>query len=298
MHKDSFISSSLIIIFLLAISIPVFAKDGTIFIHSARYKLDGMMNITRSFGDPCRTGAYKEQSIRGYGQLTKNEDALIAYHIMTVEDEMEWSVAEDAVRGLRVTSSIELCARPMSVATDSYAAGYVYNEDDYEIKRGDIISPYHPLVVDGIIDVIPMTRQVWVTMLSTNPGHRGAFNNDFIAAYGPGPYEEDSEEEIHDADYRWWFIDDDLDEVDRGDYYVGNYFEIDQYTLTTSGDTRRFISISSPFYNTFLEEELSVLSGMAEIRDHFSYYNLEPGPEARTLVWHEFVTKLAWGKLY
>ncbi len=269
-----------------------------IFIHSARYRLDGRMNISRSFGDPCVTGAYKEQSIRGYGQLTKNEDAKIAFHIMTVEDEMEWSVAEDAARGLSVTTNIELCARPMSVALDDYAAGYVYHEDDYEIRRGDIISPYDPLVIDGIVDIDPMTWQVWSTQVSTDPGHIGALKIDFIAAYGPGPYEKDSDREIHDDDYRWWFINDDLDEIDRGDYYVGNYFEIDQYTLTTSGDTRRFISISSPFYNTFLEEELSVLSGMAEIRDHFSYYNLEPAPDARTLAWHEFVIRLSWDDFY
>jgi len=287
-QKESFLSFYLAFVLLLALAIPVFAEEGPRFSHSARYDIDGIMDITKEFGDPCTTGAFKRQTIRGQGKFTKSEDVQIARHIMSFEDEMEWSTADDAVSNLQVTSRIELCARPMSAAADDYAAEYVYDNDyelireGYDIRQGDIISPYHPLVVEGLLGVSPLTRQVWATAVSSEPGHEGAYKADLIAAYGPGPHDE----EAYGKDFRWWFDDDDMGSISHGDRYVGNYFEIDQYVFTSSGETRRFLSISSPFSNAYIEEDLSV-TGMAEITDDFKMDNLEPGIDAITLAWHD-----------
>jgi len=288
LKKKSYISCFLVLVLLLLIVIPAIAAENFRFEHSARYELDGRISIGKRYGDPCFTGAYKRQSITGYGEFTKLEEVKMASHIISIKDKMDWKTAEDAVQNLTVMSTIELCARPMSTAADDYAAEHVYNDEvipllEYNIKKGDVLSPYHPLVVEGLLEVNPETEQVWSTFISSEPGHVGAYHSDLVAAYGPGPYDTN----IYDQAYRWWYDDDNLESIAFGDRYVGNYFELDQYILTTSGETRRFISISSPFSNTYIEESFSV-TGMAEVTETFSLDNIEHGTDAVILAWYEF----------
>lgn len=275
--------------------------------------------------------------------MTKSETIRIADHIMTVEDEMEWTTAPDAVRNLSITTTLELCARPMSTAAFSYGEIPVnyfvydrelsipdeglfyapdlmyiddwssifelyqltrdrrlrdllslsfdrskerlyYTEFEYLINRGEIISPYHPLVQERLLDVNRKTRQVWSVRTDTEPGHSGIYETDFIAAYGPGPLDN---ERIYGKDYMWWFDDLEEDGIGRGDRYVGNYFDIEHYLLNTSGDTRRFISMSSPFLKAILEDDFTLEGGYTEIEEDFFMDNLEAGPDAITFAWHE-----------
>ncbi len=274
MQRRPFIPLLLICLLLFALTVPVLA-EGTRFSHTADYFMDGYIEIDKDIGDPCTTGAAKNQTVRGYGQMTKSETLDIAPHIMSLEDEIDWVTAEDAIRNLEVTSTIRLCARPLSAAAE------VYDDDDYDIDEGDIISPYHPLVVEGLLDITGKTEQTWGSSVSANPGHVGSYVSDFIAAYGPGPYEPGYPE-----DYVWEYDEDTNTADDKGDRYVGNYFDIDQYIYTSEGEARRYISISSPF-SYALTEELMEVTGMAEVTDEFFMDNLEPGPDAITLAWYE-----------
>ncbi len=274
MHRRTYLPVLLIFLLLFALALPVLA-EGTRFSHTADYFMDGYIEIDKDIGDPCTTGASKNQTIRGYGQMTKSETLDIAPHIMALEDEIDWVTAEDAVRNLEVTSTIRLCARPLSAAAE------VYEDEDYDIDAGDIISPYHPLVVAGLLNVTGKTQQIWGSSISANPGHVGSYASGFIAAYGPGPYEPGYLE-----DYVWAYDEETNTAADYGDRYVGNYFDIDQYIYTSDGESRRYISISSPFSYALTEELMEVI-GMAEVTDEFYMDNLEPGPDAITLAWYE-----------
>lgn len=303
-----------------ALTTPVLAQDDIDFYrgpdirHSVRYDVEGLISIDRTLGHLCTTGAEKKQTITGYGQLTKLEDVRIVQNLISNQDQITWSVPADAVRGLTVTTTIDLCARPMSTAAANYIAipGYsasdiVYLEQlgtaflkslqksidsDYFILRGDIVNPYHPLVVDGKLAVNPMTEQIWGTRISTLPGHEGFYEVDFRAAYGPGPHEvggvilDSGLTVFYDPEYMWWFDDTKEDGYDSGRFYVGNYFHIDQHAYTSSGTMQRLISMSSPFYNTLMYDNVKV-TGQAEIKEAFSMENLDAGPDARTLLWHD-----------
>lgn len=401
-------SIALMILLLVAISAQGLAEGDVRFSHTASYDIGGFIDIDREIGDPCTTGASKRQTIKGYGEMIKAESIRIAPHIISIEDEMDWRTADDAVRNLSVTSTIDLCARPMSASAGNYIQDFsnlpdelfaeggtwtetawpyswgppstltgaliklashdiqvdkdtttieeileailnklgiddddvieeaiqelleyldldgqedenietllkaldldpegswwgvedtwtlrqdLFDDPEYEIERGDLISPYHPLVVEGVIGITRKTTQEWGLYLSPNPGEEGKYEADFIAAYGPGPYNEN----VYDEEYRWWYDETkivehdnymDIDHIEYGDRYVGNYFDIDQYAYTSDGETRRFISISSPFSHSIVEEQMEVI-GMAEVKETFELDNLEPGPDAITLAWYE-----------
>jgi len=327
----------LTILFLLTLTVPALAENNTRFSHTADYRIEGLISIDKEIGDPCTTGAAKHQSIKGYGEMSKSESIDIAPQIISVEDEIDWVTAEDAVRNLSVTSTIDLCALPMTTARQAFSPEVIMelivdliidgrltrlerlaeelnleileneiddldDEDDfgladfdlagirgelddlyenYNLAVGDPVSPYDPAVIEGIIGVRPETEQTWGSSVTPEPGHSGSYEADFIAAYGPGP-----RQTHRSRDHRWWY--DDLVEggIDRGDKYVGNYFDIDQYIYTSQGETRRYISISSPFSYALTEELMEVI-GMAEVTETFYMDNLEPGPDAITLAWHE-----------
>lgn len=435
MRKRPYLLLVLTFLLLLTLAIPALAEDSTRFSHQAEYRIGGLINIDKKIGDPCTTGASKTQNITGYGDLTKSENIQIAHHIMALEDKIDWTTAEDAVRNLSVTSTIELCARPMSVAAETFE-DMIYGEDTYElvreeldlfefmyyayqeglsaeeiwenhivptvnnigtqvafeyddgnvigfnvwneydqetkvtweqfeayynalmeelnaheqlinpaviadwhtgglgeyfdnigtpyspgdlgadegdtyqfdlwgeldlyrlvekgvpgagwvtydsdIKEGDVISPYHPLVVAGELAVRSKTTQTWGNYISPEQGEQGAYVSDFIAAYGPGPYDGDNYDDI----YTWEYDEEKNKAAKKGDRYVGNYFDIDSYVYTSGGDARRYISMSSPFSKTLLEETMDV-TGMVEVTETFSLDNLEAGPDAITLAWHE-----------
>jgi hypothetical protein len=290
------------IIILVALVTQVTAQDETRFDHTIMYEIGGRITIDREIGQACNTGAVKSTTVRGYGEMTKYEKIRIAQNIMTIDEVSDWSVPAGAVGGLTVTTTIRLCNRSMTAAAE------VYGEDDpltpnYDerLQVGDIINVYDSQVVDGTIKVSKLTDQIWATAVSTNPGHSGSYHADFIAAYGPGPYErkygvEDKFGNIYfpGEEFMWTYNpnvayferNQRTYGYDRGKYYVGNYFEIEQYAHTSGGALRRYISVSEPFENTFLEEELSVI-GSASVREAFKMNSLTRGPKGITLAWYE-----------
>lgn len=143
-------------------------------------------------------------------------------------------------------------------------------------------------------DYTPLTRQIWSTRITADAGETGSYHADFQAAYGPGPRQVGGVKGpygglvSYERDYMWWFDDLAEDGIGKGDYYVGNYFEIDQYAYTSGGSMRRFIDISSPFSLALFKEDMLV-TGMAEVKEAFNMDNLEPGPEAIRLVWWELL---------
>lgn len=270
----------------LATALPALAGSDYRFTQSIVFRIGGKIDIYREVGHMCTTGAKKTQIIRGYGEMTRTEDVIIAPNIMSIDEKTDWTTFPDAIRNLIVTTTIELCARPMS------AAAHAYDSDGFDIREGDIIHTYHPLVVGGYLEVNELTWQQWGMEIETNRGHSGSYHADFIAAYGPGPYEEDGilgdygELILYEEDHMWWFDFDEEDGIDRGRRYVGNYFEIEQLARTTEGYMKRFIDISSPFSNTYISERL-IVTGYSEIKEAFLLDNLEPGPDAIRLTWWE-----------
>lgn len=144
-----------------------------------------------------------------------------------------------------------------------------------------------------------LTGQIWATMIEADPGHSGELSQDFKVAYGPyeewlgyGPYPAlfafiEDEPEIHrDA----WGLRRDKDDylvIDKGKDYVGNYFNIEQFSSTTQGTTKRYIDISSPWSGAYEHEKMTV-KGFAEVEDVFVMENLEPGKEAIPDWWKLF----------
>lgn len=138
-----------------------------------------------------------------------------------------------------------------------------------------------------------LTDQIWAVQVAAEPGQTGHLSQDFEAAYGPF---RDDDSYIGSGDDAWWFVDEDGERTtehsevagtDAGEYYVGNYFTINQLASTTGGIIKRYISISSPWTGAFLEEDMSV-EGIAEIRDSFDMTNLEPGADIIPDFWDLF----------
>jgi hypothetical protein len=339
----------LLLILLLSGTLPVLANGSTFFTYSVHYEIGGYIDIDREIGKKCETGAFMTQTVKGYGEITKTETIQIADHIIAVDQKMDWSVPPGAIENLVVTTTIELCARPMTAvvydsqpitsATGIYLHPFfinlaypfyfdekdlepfntllgfnaetgrnvmlfdvlpsqviypipVYRIEDYKYRAGDIISPYHPLVIDEKIEVKPLTKQIWETMVLTEPGNMGNYHVDFIAAYGPGPYDErielgtDPQTTVFTSrDIMWWFEGrDPSGRINKGERYVGNYFDIQQYANTTSGEMYRLISISDPIHNLLFEDEFTVI-GSAEVREAFSMNIIDGGPKAVRFDW-------------
>lgn len=138
-----------------------------------------------------------------------------------------------------------------------------------------------------------LTDQIWAVQVEADPGETGSLSQDFEAAYGPF---KDDDYYIGSGDDAWWFVDedgehttdyDDVTGVDKGDYYVGNYFNINQFAATSAGTTKRYINISSPWSGAYLHEDMSV-EGAAEIIDSFDMLNLEPGAATVPDFWELF----------
>ena len=288
MQKKAYLSLAIIIFFLSLVPSSSVAQESNRFTHSIDYDIGGRVSIDRSLGHACTTGATKDLQVRGYGELKKSEDVRIDNHIISVDDTMNFRTAVDAIRNLSVMTAINLCARPIYIVAEDYIDE---DTDEVLIERGEKIDPYHPLVIDGTILTNPATRQIWAHEITPEPGEVGQLDSDFIAAYGPGPYalggnDNGNDSPFLDEDYMWWYDEDERDGIYRGDFYVGNYFDLDHYAYVSSGETRRLIEISSPFSHSYLFEEYAV-RGMSEIRDTFMLDNLEPGPRAIRLTWYE-----------
>lgn len=274
---------------------PVLTDPDTRFEHSIVYDVAGKITVDRQLGDTISTGAAKRTKIRGYAEMAKTEYVRIAAHIITVNEVSDWSVPLEALSGLTVTTTIDLCSRPMAVAAEDYS------DSTIEIKKGQVINIYHPKVVDGTIKVNRLTDQFWGIRQETDQGHQGHYESEFLAAYGPGPYERESGfkddmgvKHTYDEKYMWTY-DPSVHPSDRdhkkygytrGDYYVGNFFDIEQYASLSGGRMSRYISMSNPFDRTLLFEDMSV-TGSAKVRESFSDHGLMGGPKAITLVWYD-----------
>jgi len=275
----------IIIFFIAATAAPIKAwGEGFLFEHSAQYHLSGLIDFDREIGDPCNTGVVKRDSIFGYGELFRVEKIKMAPYVLSIEEKNNWSTFSDAIGNLTVATTIRLCARPMS--------GTLYHDrfsapGDLVYREG-IIHTYADAVIDGSISAYGLTEQIWAVEISTNPGHSGSYHADLFAAYGPGPYDKYGYEQgltdvVYDPDKSWWFDSSKEDGIEKGRYYVGNYFNIDQYAYTSDGAMKRYIDISSPFSNAYLFEDMEFI-GMVEVQESFNMENISYGREGAPFV--------------
>ncbi len=170
----------------------------------------------------------------------------------------------------------------------------------YEALQGQLHADVGAYGVDLEDYVDPISDQIWAAQVEADPGYSGQLDQDFEAAYGPWAdahgYIGDSEE----PDDAFWFVDDegeqvslqdeglaDIEGVAKGDDYVGNYFNMDQFARTSQGTTKRYIDISSPWSGAYVSEDMTV-TGEAEIDESFAMDNLEPGEEAVPDWWDLF----------
>lgn len=141
---------------------------------------------------------------------------------------------------------------------------------------------YYKTEIEGLTD------QIWAAEVEAEPGETGMLSQDFKAAYG-NTYAGLVGAKGDLTGNQWGFIEDeDLHDgytPVRGKDYVGNFFHIDQYAMTTGGTLRRFIDISSPFYGSYLHEDFEV-TGEAEVKETFEMNNIEPGKDIDVL-WHD-----------
>jgi hypothetical protein len=117
-------------------------------------------------------------------------------------------------------------------------------------------------VVENADGFKPLTDQIWASYVSADPGHIVSVSTSGEAAYGLPTSADD-------------------------DDYVGNYFNIEQQTYVSSGETKRHIDISSSESHGYLSESMSVI-GMAKITDAFSMVNLPAGSAAEASWWDLF----------
>ncbi len=277
-------------VFVLAFAAPVFAQSME---HNAQYEMDGSIDLQKQVGHLCNTGAEMKQVIEGEGEMSKVMDTSQVAGVITVSDDQDWVTAEDAVRNLTVTTAIELCAPPKTVydSEDDPHDGavvppsFLYLADDDDFPEGT-----EPFLADGFSG---LTDQIWAVQVEADPGFSGGLSQDFEAAYGPY---EDAHGYLGDGDDAWYFVDDEGDRtldpleavgVAKGDDYVGNYFNIDQFARTSQGTTQRYIDISSPWSGAYLHEDMTVV-GTTEIDESFAMDNLEPGEEAVPDWWDLF----------
>ncbi len=117
-------------------------------------------------------------------------------------------------------------------------------------------------VIGNVGGYEPLTSQVWANYVSSDPGHIGSTNISGQAAYGL----------TGDAE-------------DEG--YVGNYFNMEQETYVSSGETKGQIEVSSPYSHGYLSESISV-TGMARNKVSFSMENLLAGSTVSASWWDIF----------
>ncbi len=136
-----------------------------------------------------------------------------------------------------------------------------------------------------------LTEQIWAVQVEAEQGMSGNLHQDFEAAYGP--YENwmtdgiGEDEEVHKDAWGFRWDSDGYVEAERGDDYVGNYFNIDQWARTSDGVTKRYIDISSPWSGAYHSEEFEVI-GMAEIEEDFEMMNIAEGEETTPDWWDLF----------
>ncbi len=122
--------------------------------HSVQYSFDGTIDLKKQAGHELSTGARMRQVITGEGSMTKESAILMHQGNIRVMDEQDWQTAEDALRNLKVTTSIKLTTPPI-----------IENDD-------------------------ALTHQIWAVSVEASPGHTGQLYQDFEASFEPGLFEE------------------------------------------------------------------------------------------------------------
>jgi len=122
--------------------------------HSVQYSVDGNINLEKQAGHELSTGARMRQVITGEGSMSKESAILMHQGNIRVMDEQDWQTAEDALRNLKVTTSIKLTTPSI---TENDAA---------------------------------LTHQIWAVSVAASPGHSGQLYQDFEASFEPGLFEE------------------------------------------------------------------------------------------------------------
>ena len=117
-------------------------------------------------------------------------------------------------------------------------------------------------VLGNVDDYKPLTDQIWANSVSADLGQIVSVSTSGEAAYGL-PINADDDD------------------------YVGDYFNIEQQSYVSSGETKRQIDISSPVSHGYLSESMAVI-GMAKITDSFSMENLPAGSAVVTSWWDLF----------
>jgi len=287
---------------------------------SIEYEFEGQIDFKKQAGHICNTGAEMKQTIYGEGKLEKSSEIYMKAAFIDVMDSNSFVTAPDAVNNIEVVTAIKLCSPAKHVFTaeaeallDEYfediagmfgpefaaflasfeagdpvpsALGYLFG---WETSINNIIGfPYF----DPDVEIaVPLTKQIWATSVSADPGQMGNYTGGFKAAYGP--YDITADEEGRG----WWYVDDEdnpvhfdlalIDSVDVGEEYVGNYFGIEQFAYTSGGVTKRFTSISSPWSHGYFTNDLTV-TGMASITEAFTMGNLPEGAAAVKDWWDLF----------
>jgi len=286
--KRTLIALSVALVFVLAITAPVFAQDMS---HTVEYNLNGTIDLEKTVGHFCNTGAEMKQTIKGAGTMTKVSDIYMKEGFVTVEDSNDFVAA--ATSSLTVTTAIKLCAPPK----------YVFGEEaDGFGEEGEVVPVVGPrwdaiYRADGTNFDDPefdaLTQQIWAVQVSADPGFSGRVDTNFTAASGPYGGLDDEAAEAEDADFAddefGWYRDDSDEPWSLwvGEDFVGQYFMIDQFARTSQGTTKRYIDISSPFSHAFLHEDMTVV-GRAEVRESFEMMNIAEGSEASVDWWNLF----------
>ena len=290
--KKTLAAMALVVIFTLALAVPVFgAPDMS---YEGSFMFDGTIDFKTTAGHWCNTGAQMEQRISGVGTMEKTMDIHMQEGKIAVSDYNEWVTAPNAVRNLAVTTAIKLCAPP------KYE---VYDDATGEWGVADLVGN------DGVYDdgalnadindstmFKPLSAQIWAVHVSANPGFSGQINMDFEAANSNKVFANRAAANADDDAYNsaWFGRPADLGDlwpgyttVSRGPWYPGSYFNIDQFSRTSSGDHRRYIDISSPWSHGYLKEDMKVL-GMSEVWEAFSMENVAAGTETAVVWWNLF----------
>ncbi|MDW7740669.1 MAG: hypothetical protein SCJ97_11575, partial [Bacillota bacterium] len=183
MNKKILITVTLTLVLTLALALPAFSQ-GKFMVpfttgdlsQTISYEFEGKIDFEKQVGHLCNTGAEMKQAISGDGKLSKASEIYMKAYFMDVMDSNSFVTAPDAVRNMEVITAIELCAPPKYVFIDDWGvfeAGDVYPAPLFFIN---------PWMTDDLVaaEIIkPLTRQIWATSVSADPGHTGVYMGGF-----------------------------------------------------------------------------------------------------------------------
>ena len=264
--------------------------------------MDGSISFSQQAGHFCNTGAEMQQRISGQGSLVKSKDVYMEEGIIVVSDNNDWVTAPDAIRNLSVTTAIKLCAPAKHEKRDEDIPngqnGQSTTRPWYTADLSDIYEE-GGTIVDASADnnLRAVSEQIWAVQVVADPGYSGQIDMAFEAANSNWiELEAESKSDLESPYYPYrsaWFESAGFADwpgytvQKQGPWFVGSYFNIEQYSRTSQGTHRRYIDISSPWSHAYLSETMTV-TGMSEVWEAFSMDNLTAGDEVGVLWWKLF----------